>query len=62
MSTDSNFYKQAAERALLTGSPFKSLVDAVREQAAREAAAKVVDLKAARARLRPTDATDPAAA
>lgn len=60
MSTE--LYMRAASRAALTGEPFKSLVEAVREQSAVEVAARVVDLEAARARLRPANPMGPAAA
>jgi hypothetical protein len=50
---DRDAYARAAARALLTGEPFETLVDACRRQAAEEAAAKVVDLADFRAKLRP---------
>jgi hypothetical protein len=57
----SEAYARAAAYAALFGTPFKSLADAVREQAEREAAAKIVSFADMRRRLRPTNATDPAA-
>jgi hypothetical protein len=50
---DRDAYGRAATEAMLTGQPFETLVDACRRLAAEEAAAKVVNLDAARARLRP---------
>jgi hypothetical protein len=50
---DRDAYVRAATGAMLNGTPFENLVDATRRLAAEEAAAKVVNLDAARARLRP---------
>jgi hypothetical protein len=49
---DRDSYVRAATEAMLTGQPFDNLVDACRRLAEEEAAAKVVNLDAARARLR----------
>jgi len=59
-ATDCEAYVRACVTAALTGAPFETLVDACREQAAIDAAAKVVDFAAMRRKLRPHVA-DPAA-
>jgi len=50
---DRDAYVRAATRAMLTGKPFETLVDACRRQAAEEAAAKVVSFADMREKLRP---------
>jgi hypothetical protein len=52
-----NAYERAATRAILLGEPFETLVDAVRRQAAEEAAAKIVLLADWREKLRHTETT-----
>jgi hypothetical protein len=46
-------YLRAAVSAVLLGTPFVSLIDAVHRQAAEEAAAKVVNIADMRRKLRP---------
>jgi hypothetical protein len=57
IATDRDEYVRAATHAMLRGEPFETLVDACRRQAAEVAAAKVVSIAAARARLRPATIT-----
>jgi hypothetical protein len=47
-------YLRAAVSAVLLGTPFVSLVDAVHRQAAEEAASKVVNIADMRRKLRPS--------
>jgi hypothetical protein len=47
-------YLRAAVSAVLLGTPFVSLIDAVHRQAAEEAAAKVVSIADMRRKLRPS--------
>jgi hypothetical protein len=55
---DRNAYVRAATVAMLTDTPFETLVDVCRRQAAEEAAAKVVSFADMRARLRPSVAAE----
>jgi hypothetical protein len=50
---DRDAYVRAATGAMLTGTPFETLVDVCRRQAAEEAAAKVVSFADMREKLRP---------
>jgi hypothetical protein len=50
---DQEAYYRAAAAAALFDTPFETLVDVVRKQAAEEAAAKVVSLASWREKLRP---------
>lgn len=57
--TGTDAYLQAACSAALFGTPFKTLADAAREQAAEEAARKVVSFADMRRKLRPPEAGTP---
>jgi hypothetical protein len=54
---DRDAYVRAATGAMLTGTPFESMVEAIRRHAVEEAAAKVVSFADWRAKLRPATAT-----
>jgi hypothetical protein len=51
---DQAAYAKAATLAMLRGTPFETLVDACRRQAAAEEAAKIINFDDWRARLRPS--------
>jgi hypothetical protein len=50
---DQEAYYRAAAEAALMGTPFKTLVDTVREMAEEQAAAKIVSFADMRRKLRP---------
>jgi hypothetical protein len=57
IATGKDEYMRAATSAVLLGTPFETLADWSGRTKAEEAAAKIVDIAVARARLRPPAAS-----
>jgi hypothetical protein len=53
LTADRDAYVRAATRAMLTGKPFETLVDACRRQSAEIEVAKIVSFADMRRKLRP---------